>query len=67
MHRQSHSRRHRTDLLARPPCSPRAAEGGWAALLVDPIEQLNALADLLARGLLSPDEFERQKAKIFES
>jgi hypothetical protein len=35
-------------------------------LIVDPIEQLEALADLCDRGLLSPEEFERQRAKVLE-
>jgi hypothetical protein len=60
------NRRHRSDLLARPPCGVRMYEDGWMALLVDPVEQLGALADLHDRGLLSPDEFERQKAKVIE-
>jgi Short C-terminal domain len=60
------SRRHGTDLLARPPCGVRMYENGWAALIVDPTEQLKTLADLLSRGLLSPQEYERQKAKVIE-
>jgi hypothetical protein len=60
------SRRQRIDLLARPPCGVRMYEDSWTALVVDPVEQLSALADLHARGLLSPDEFERQKAKVIE-
>jgi hypothetical protein len=35
-------------------------------LLIDPAEQLEMLADLLGRGLLSPVEYERQKAKVLE-
>jgi putative oligomerization/nucleic acid binding protein len=58
------SRRSRIDLLARPPCQPRMYETRWADLFQDPVDQLLALDDLLARGLLSPDEFERQKAKV---
>ena len=62
----SPSRRQRTDLLARPPCGSRAYEDRWAALVVDPAEQLAVLADLLARGLLTPEQYERQKAKVIE-
>jgi hypothetical protein len=60
------SRRDLTDLLARPPCSAGLYDDGWAALIVDPTEQLETLADLLNRGLLSRDEYERQKAKVIE-
>ena len=55
-----------SDLLARPPCGVRTHEDAWLRFLVDPVEQLTALADLHVRGLLSPDEFERQKAKVLE-
>ena len=55
-----------SDLLARPPCGVRTHEDAWLRFLVDPVEQLRALADLHVRGLLSPDEFERQKAKVLE-
>jgi len=51
------------DLLARPPCGARGFEHGWAALAVDPAAQIRALAELLKAGLLSEEEFERQKAK----
>jgi hypothetical protein len=64
MKRLSHSRNRRTDLLARPPCSARDLSRGWPVLFVDPVDQLNELADLVSRGLLSPEEFERQKAKV---
>ena len=36
------------------------------ASIVDPIEQIVELADLLSRGLVSPEEFERHKAKIID-
>jgi hypothetical protein len=58
-------RRRRTDLLARPPCGSRELEGGLAALIVDPIEQLEELADLRSRGLLTSEEFERQKTRVW--
>ncbi len=64
MRRLSHSRSRRTDLLARPPCTLRDLERGWAAMFVDPVDQLDELAELYARGLLSREEFEGQKAKI---
>jgi len=59
-------RTHRTDLLVRPPCSEDEREGGWAGFVVDPVEQLKALADLHSRGLLSREEFDRQKTKLPE-
>ena len=34
--------------------------------MVDPTDQLAMLADLLARGLVSDDEYQRQKAKVLE-
>jgi hypothetical protein len=60
------TRSNRIDLLARPPCGVRMYEDAWMAFVVDPVEQLSALADLHSRGLLSPDEFERQKAKVID-
>jgi hypothetical protein len=65
MERFSQSRKDRTDLLVRPPCTAHEIECGWTASFIDPIEQLEALADLWSRGLLSREEFERQKEKIF--
>jgi hypothetical protein len=64
--RHGRTRTNRTDLLVRPPCSDEEREGGWAALVADPVEQLATLADLHSRGVLSRDEFERQKGKIDE-
>jgi hypothetical protein len=55
-----------TDLLTRPPCGVHPHGDGWIAFLIDPTEQLMSLADLLARGLLSPEEYAREKAKIIE-
>jgi hypothetical protein len=61
------ARDHRTDLLARAPWGVREDERGWGALIVDPVRQLEALADLHAQGVLSREEFERQKAKVLET
>ena len=55
-----------TDLLARPPCGVPTHDDAWMAFVVDPVEQLSALADLHVRGLLTPTEFERQKAKVID-
>ena len=64
MRRQGTARRRRADLLARPPCGARELAGGWGTLVVDPIEQLEELARLRRRGLLTPDEYERQKDRV---
>ena len=37
------------------------------AWIIDPIEQLEELADLLRRGLLSREEFEHHKAKVIDA
>jgi hypothetical protein len=36
-----------------------------ATFLVDPAAQMVELADLVARGLVSPEELERQRRKVF--
>jgi Short C-terminal domain len=65
MRRLRTDRRRTADLLARPPSGAQELAGGWAAALVDPVEQLEELADLRRRGLLTPEEFERQKLKVW--
>lgn len=50
-------------VLVRPPCSG-GEQHAWADLVIDPIEQIEELADLRHRGLLTAEEFERQKAKV---
>ena len=40
-------------------------EETWSALLVDPVAQVNELEELVARGLVSQEEFERQRRKVF--
>jgi hypothetical protein len=65
MRRRRTHRRHEGDLLARPPVGSRELEGGAAALIVDPMEQLEELADLRRRGLLTSEEFERQKTRVW--
>jgi Short C-terminal domain len=57
--------RRRTDLLVRPPAGARNGDADWTTTLVsDPVAQLQQLADLCQRGLISANEFEREKAKI---
>jgi Short C-terminal domain len=65
MRRRRTHRRHEGDLLARPPVGGRELEGGVAGLIVDPVEQLEELADLRSRGLLTTEEFERQKTRVW--
>ena len=58
-------RRSRPDLLTRVPSGVVEADRArWAALVVDPVAQLEELDDLVVRGLVSPDEFARLKARI---
>lgn len=58
-------RRSRPDLLGRAPSNVGDAErAAWAALVVDPVAQVRELDDLVGRGLLSREEFERLKARI---
>jgi hypothetical protein len=57
------SRTLRADLLSRPPsCADRA--GQWQRSMIDPVAQLRELEDLLSKGLLTRQEFDRQKAKV---
>jgi hypothetical protein len=65
MRRTVASRLDRCDLL--PGRMPAArAEDPWAAMLIDPVAQLAELAELVARGLVSPEDFERQRRKVFD-
>ena len=54
------------DLLARPPSGAGDGRRAWVALVADPVEQLRELGDLCRRGLLSPEEYEQQKAKVLD-
>jgi hypothetical protein len=65
--RLQHVPSNRFDLLARPPCGVRTREDSVRAWIVDPVEQLEELADLMRRGLLSREEFERHKAKVIDT
>jgi len=64
MERVAASRRGNLDLLSST-AFETAADDRWAALLIDPVAQVNELADLVARGLVTPEHFERQRRKIF--
>ena len=58
------SRRRATDLLTRSPCGGRTSDNTVGAWMIDPVEQIEELADLLRRGLVSREEFDHHKAKI---
>jgi hypothetical protein len=53
----------RADLLTRPPCLLERFTGG-EELVIDPVAQLNELADLLSRRLLSQQEYRVMKDRI---
>jgi hypothetical protein len=55
------------DLLTRPPSGTREFVSDWSHLLVDPVKQLQVLADLHALGFLSRDEFERHKLRVSDA
>ncbi len=63
MRRVATSRRENPDLLTTEPSE--VTDERWTALLIDPVAQVTELADLVARGLVSPEDFERQRGKIF--
>ena len=52
------------DLLTRPPNGTREFVTEWSHLLVDPVRQLERLADLFAMGLLSRTEYERYASHV---
>jgi hypothetical protein len=64
MRRVATSRREHLDLLSGTPTAV-TVQDRWAALLIDPVAQMTELADLVARGLVSPEQFERQRRKVF--
>lgn len=64
MRRLCESRGDRTGLLLRPPSGVRESEQDWTALVVDPVEQVEELALLRERGLLSRAEYEQHRAKV---
>ena len=51
------------DLLVRPPWLDESTPT-WSPPFIDVIDQLEELAVMLRRGLLSRDEFDRQKRKV---
>lgn len=65
MRRVGTSRSDHVDLLPQSTRGDRTVEGRCTALIVDPVEQLRELASLVDRGLLSAEEFQRQRRKVF--
>lgn len=62
------TRRRIPDLMGRDPSGvTEARRGAWASVLVDPVAQIQGLDDLRSRGLLSSEEYERLKARIFST
>lgn len=57
-------RSRRPDLLTRPPHRTDGAVPAWSASIFDPVAPLAELADLLGRGLITRQEYERQKSKV---
>jgi hypothetical protein len=55
--------RSRADLLTRRPCLMEWTSG-WEELVVDPVARLSELADLLARRLISQQEYRLMKDRI---
>jgi hypothetical protein len=67
MSRHELPRNRRNGLLSRPPCVGHELRDPWRAALVDPVGQLEQLADLYAEGLVSRAELDEQKAKVLET
>jgi hypothetical protein len=66
MNRVARSRRDNVDLLVGSG-TPDRVDPRLETLLIDPAEQLAELADLVDRGLVSPEEFARQRRKVLGS
>jgi hypothetical protein len=64
MRRVGTARSGHPDLLSPLPWITYQVASRSAVLVVDPVEQLRELADLYRRGLLSREEFVRQRAKV---
>ena len=56
-------RTQRPGLLSRPPATFRTLGTAGAALFIDPAAQINALAELMDKGLLTREEFDRAKQR----
>ena len=56
-------RAQRPGLLTRPPSTFRELDTTWASLFIDPAAQIGALAQLMDKGLLTREEFDRAKQR----
>jgi hypothetical protein len=65
--RVSDQRSENPDLLTHMPGGAGSLERDWMTLVVDPVAELEELAELLGRGLISEGEFERQRRKTLGS
>lgn len=63
VHPQDPGRSQRPGLLWRPPSTFRELDVPWTSMMVDPAQQIDALAQLMNRGLLSREEFDRAKQR----
>ena len=61
----SRRRSENPDLLTRWPLSERTLVQRSGAGVVNQVEQVRELAKLVERGLVSKEEFERQRSKVF--
>jgi hypothetical protein len=65
MHWSRRRRSENPDLLTRWPLSERTLVERSGAVVVNQVEQVRELAKLVERGLVSREEFERQRSKVF--
>ena len=63
MNERDPGRSQRPGLLWRPPSTFRELDVPWTTMIGDPAEQIDALAQLMDRGLLSREEFDRAKQR----
>jgi hypothetical protein len=57
------ARADRPGLLSRPPSTFLELDRAWTALFIDPAAQIGALAQLMDKGLLTREEFDRAKQR----
>lgn len=67
MRRVKTSRSYRFDLLSRRPESGQAPGTRQGSFRADPTAQLDELADLVDRGLLSAEEMQFQRGKVVDA
>lgn len=57
------ARAQRPGLLSRPPSTFRSLDTAGSTLFLDPAAQINALVELMDKGLLTREEFDRAKQR----